>query len=222
MDAVWSNIRRRFGSLVLAALALILLPVLLALNLAPRAEFAAPAVKPTRDARITQLLEGEHLSPPPALPPDIFAALDVEQVPSSIGGISRDWSLLDHDFRQRLLSTFTLLREEHGYHAVLIEGYRSPERQHQLASSGRQVTRADAHMSYHQHGLAADVAFLRDGKLVISEQDPWAMNAYAVLGEVAEAAGLTWGGNWSLRDYGHVELQQPSRLAGFQPQAQSL
>ena len=77
-------------------------------------------------------------------------------------------------------------------------------------------------MSYHQHGLAADFAFLRDGRIVISEQDPWAMRGYALLGEIAEATGLTWGGRWSLKDYGHVELRRPARLAKRQTGTPSL
>jgi hypothetical protein len=44
------------------------------------------------------------------------------------------------------------------------------------------VTNAKAFQSYHQFGLAADCAFLRDGKLVISEKDPWAMRGYQFYG----------------------------------------
>jgi peptidoglycan L-alanyl-D-glutamate endopeptidase CwlK len=60
--------------------------------------------------------------------------------------------------------------------------------------------------------LAADCAFLRDGKLVISEKDPWAMRGYELFGEVAEAAGLTWGGRWKMMDFGHTELRRPGTI----------
>jgi peptidoglycan LD-endopeptidase CwlK len=49
---------------------------------------------------------------------------------------------------------------------------------------------------------------LRNGKLVISERDPWAMKGYELYGEVAQRAGLTWGGRWQNRDLGHVELRK--------------
>jgi peptidoglycan LD-endopeptidase CwlK len=88
---------------------------------------------------------------------------------------------------------------------VLLEGYRSPERQTFLQNQGSNVTNAGAFQSYHQFGLAADCAFFRDGKLVISEQDPWALRAYQRYGELAQAAGLSWGGKWTLRDFGHIE-----------------
>ena len=95
--------------------------------------------------------------------------------------------------------------ERRGYPVVLIEGYRSPERQDALAAGEQRVTHARGFQSRHQYGLAADLAPLRDGRIVLSERDPWARQAYQALGEEAEAAGLVWGGRWSLRDYGHLE-----------------
>jgi peptidoglycan L-alanyl-D-glutamate endopeptidase CwlK len=90
---------------------------------------------------------------------------------------------------------------------ALLEGYRSPARQDLLASMGGAVTNARAFQSWHQYGLAADCAFWRDGKLVISEKDPWAMRGYQLYGEVAEQLGLTWGGRWKMMDLGHTELR---------------
>ncbi|KAF7598143.1 peptidase M15 [Candidatus Dactylopiibacterium carminicum] len=124
----------------------------------------------------------------------------------SLVNASRDWSLLHDDFSQRLLRVFQRM-QEHGYELALIEGYRSPERQDQLAGMGAHVTNAGAYQSYHQYGLAADCAFIRNGKLVISEKDPWAMRGYELYGKEAEAMGLTWGGRWTLMDFGHVELR---------------
>ncbi len=51
----------------------------------------------------------------------------------------------------------------------LFEGYRNPERQHQLFSQGRtspgpRVTKADAWQSYHQYGVACDFVLYIDGK----------------------------------------------------------
>jgi peptidoglycan L-alanyl-D-glutamate endopeptidase CwlK len=107
---------------------------------------------------------------------------------------------------------FRIMKERHGYDMALLEGYRSPERQELLASAGASVTNARAFQSYHQFGLAADCAFLRDGKLVISEKDPWAMRGYRLYGETAEAAGLTWGGRWTMMDFGHTELRLPGAM----------
>lgn len=157
---------------------------------------------------ITALLQGEQLVPPPPLPPEVFTTAEVESVRPQLGSADRRWDALDADFRQRLLLAHRLMRDEHGYDMVLIEGYRSPERQTALASLGAHVTNAAAWQSYHQHGLAADSAFMRDGKLVISERDAWAAKGYELYGVVAQRVGLTWGGRWQNADLGHVELRK--------------
>jgi peptidoglycan L-alanyl-D-glutamate endopeptidase CwlK len=165
------------------------------------------------DTHVAGLLAGEQLVPPPALPPELFLTREVEQAYPLAMGASRQWELLDGDFRQRLLVVFQLMRERHGYEMALIEGYRSPERQNQLAALGKQVTQVGAFGSYHQFGLAADCGFLRNGRLVISEQDPWAARGYELYGEVARSTGMVWGGGWrSLKDLGHVELRRPGVL----------
>lgn len=161
------------------------------------------------DSVVAALLQGEQLVPPPPLPPEVFTTAEVELVRPKLSTADRRWDALDADFRQRLLLAYRLMREEHGYEMVLIEGYRSPERQNLLASLGAHVTNAAAWQSYHQHGLAADSAFLRAGKLVISERDPWAAKGYELYGEVAQRVGLTWGGRWQNADLGHVELRKP-------------
>ena len=163
--------------------------------------------------QVAALLRGEQLVPPPLVPPELFTTREVEQARPMIRGASRQWELLDADFRQRLLVVFKLMRERHGYEMVLLEGYRSPERQTQLAALGPQITRAAAFESWHQYGLAADCAFMRDGRIVISEQDPWAASGYAAYGEVARSVGFVWGGGWrSIKDFGHVELRRDGVL----------
>lgn len=161
------------------------------------------------DERITQLLAGEHLVPPPPLPPEVFATAEVEIERPMLALADRRWEQMDPDFVQRLLWVFRIMKEEHGYDMALLEGWRSPERQNQLAAKGAHVTQATAGQSYHQWGLAADCAFLRNGRLVISERDPWAMEGYRRYGEVAERVGLTWGGRWQMLDLGHVEWRKP-------------
>ncbi|MDY7579038.1 M15 family metallopeptidase [Herbaspirillum sp. RTI4] len=161
------------------------------------------------NTQIADLLKGEQLVPPPPLPPDIFSTQEVTQLRPMLATASRNWQALDADFTQRLLLTFKIMREKHDYEMVIIEGYRSPERQNSLAKMGTNVTNAKAFQSYHQYGLAADSAFMRNGKLLISEKDPWAMRGYQLYGEVAESVGLHWGGRWKMMDFGHVELRKP-------------
>ena len=205
----------RRGHLMLAALAVVALPVLIALALQRwnRIEgFDERASMAVADSKVAQLLAGEQLVPPPPLPPEVFATIDVQRERPMLDTADRRWNLLEDDFRQRLLLAFKIMREQHGYDLALLEGYRSPERQTALQALGPNVTRAGAYQSFHQYGLAADVAFMRAGRLVISEKDPWAMRGYELYGEVAESLGLTWGGRWQLMDFGHAEYRRP----GFQ------
>ncbi len=172
---------------------------------------------PQTNSQISVLLKGEQLVPPAPLPPEVFVVADALMLRNQVSqytlpllvSASRNWQLLDRDYTQRLLLVFKIMREQHGYEMAILEGYRSPERQDMLSKLGIQVTGAKAFQSYHQYGLAADCAFLRDGKLVISERDPWAMKGYVLYGEVAESVGLTWGGRWKLMDFGHVEWRKP-------------
>uniref|UniRef100_Q47E01 Peptidase M15C domain-containing protein n=1 Tax=Dechloromonas aromatica (strain RCB) TaxID=159087 RepID=Q47E01_DECAR len=198
--------------LTAAAFLLVVAPSLTALVLHSPAVFDFSDDRRVADRQIAVLLEGEQLVPPPPLPPEVFTTREVEMVRPDVVHASRNWNLLDQVFTQRLLVVFKLMKERHGYDMVLIEGYRSPERQARLYEQGAHVTQVGANMSYHQHGLAADSAFYRDGKVVISERDPWAMRGYQLYGEVAEQVGLTWGGRWKMQDYGHVELRRSGVL----------
>lgn len=172
----------------------------------------------TSNEVIATLLQGEQLVPPPPLPPELFTTIEVEQLRPSLSNASRNWQQIDKNFEQRLLMVYKIMEEKHGYKMVLLEGYRSPERQNMLAAMGSNVTNSKAFQSYHQYGLAADSAFIRDGKLVISEKDPWAMRGYELYGEVAESMGMTWGGRWKMMDLGHVELRTPGGIRALQKQ----
>ena len=186
------------------------------------------------DPQIYALLKGEMLTPPPVVDEKLVedainAAITLEQQNSTSATnitlnsehsfeslqqnsdvmVDRKWNKMNPRYKQRLLMVFKIMKEKHGYELVLLEGYRSPERQNRL-SGNKNTTLAKAYQSYHQFGLAADVAFKRDGKVVISERDPWAMRGYQLYGEVAESVGLTWGGRWkSIQDYGHTEYRMP-------------
>jgi peptidoglycan LD-endopeptidase CwlK len=176
------------------------------------------AVAP-QDQKLSALFEGEHLVPPPPLPPDLFLTQEVAQERPLLASADRRWEQMDPAFVQRVLHVFKVMRDEHGYDMALLEGWRSPERQTLLAGQGAHVTQAGAWQSYHQHGLAVDCAFVRDGKLVISERDPWAMRGYQLYGQVAAGMGLTWGGHWKMMDLGHIEWRKPGVKLGVPPPA---
>jgi peptidoglycan L-alanyl-D-glutamate endopeptidase CwlK len=202
------NFLREHVWTALAALVIMVLPAVVAWISSSRTMVGGFDM-PVREAnqQVSALLQGEQLVPPPPLPPMLFMTPEVETVRPGLVSASRDWSLLEKDYAQRLLQAFRIMKERHGYDMALLEGYRSPERQDALAAQGSSVTNAAAFQSWHQYGLAADCAFLRDGKLVISERDPWAMRGYQLFGEVAESLGLTWGGRWKMMDFGHTELR---------------
>jgi len=196
----------------LGAMLIVLAPSLFVVATRGPALFDFVDHRGARDGQIARLLEGEQLTPPLPLPPEVFTTREAELVRPDIATASRDWNLLDPEFTQRLLVVFKLMKERHGYEMALIEGYRSPQRQEQLLAQGVRVTGVGANMSYHQYGLAADCAFFINGRIAISERDPEVMRAYQLYGELAEQAGLTWGGRWQLQDYGHVELRRPGVL----------
>lgn len=207
-----ARLLRRYPLLASGCAALVLLPPLAALLLAGRAELPGVAAPDHAvNGQVAGLLRGERLIAPAPLPPAAFTTAEVTLVRPQLASANRNWDLLDPDFTQRLLLVFKVMRDQYGYDMVLLEGYRSPERQNRLADAGGHVTSARAFQSWHQFGLAGDCAFLRNGKVVITEKDPWAMRGYALYGQVAEAAGLTWGGRWKMMDFGHVELRTRRR-----------
>jgi peptidoglycan LD-endopeptidase CwlK len=203
------NFLRRHYLLVIGGVVLVSVPPLVALFSGGSSLGGYEESTRQVDTQVADLLEGENLVPPPPLPPMLFATVEVEQERPMIVSASRDWGLMNPAYTQRLLQAFKIMKERHGYDMAILEGYRSPERQNKLAAMGSSVTNAAAFQSWHQYGLAADCAFVRNGKIVISEKDPWAMRGYELYGEVAESLGLTWGGRWKMMDFGHTELRLP-------------
>jgi len=204
-----SYLRRHYWACAGGAV-LLCLPPLAALLLSrqPALPEYAPSTR-AMNTQVAELLQGEQLVPPPPLPPMAFVQADVVRERPMLASASRDWALMHQEYAQRLLLVFKIMKERHSYDMALLEGYRSPARQDALASMGPAVSNARAFQSWHQYGLAADCAFVRDGKVVISEKDPWAMRGYQLYGEVAESLGLTWGGRWKMMDFGHTELRLP-------------
>jgi peptidoglycan L-alanyl-D-glutamate endopeptidase CwlK len=200
---------RRHWVFLAIGIPVVAIPSLLALALRNPAMLPPnERVEAVPDAQVAALLKGERLVPPVALPPLAFNTAEVQLLRPMLADASRNWGMLRPEFSQRLLMAFKIMKEKYGYEMTLLEGYRSPARQDMLARLGSQVSNARAWQSWHQYGLAADCAFWRDGKIVISEKDPWAMRGYQLYGEVAESLGLTWGGRWTMMDFGHTELRQ--------------
>lgn len=162
---------------------------------------------------IAQLLRGERLTPPPPPPPELFTTAEIRRERPEIVSADRKWDRIDSELQQRVLAIFEVMRRQHGYQMVLVEGYRSPERQAELMSGGK-ATRAGAWQSCHQYGLAVDSAPIRDGKLQWNMEDAWTRRGYQIYGELAQQAGLEWGGSWrSIKDYVHVEMAPACRAA---------
>ena len=208
-DSLAGFVRRHWIACACGA-ALVCLPPLAALLLAERPMLNGyESLERPMNTQVADLLQGEQLVPPPPLPPLAFTTAEVAQERPLLASASRDWAMLNADYTQRLLTVFRIMKERHGYEMAILEGYRSPARQDALAALGPGVTNARSWQSWHQYGLAADCAFVRDGKLVISEKDPWAMRGYQLYGQVAESVGLTWGGRWKMMDFGHTELRLP-------------
>jgi peptidoglycan L-alanyl-D-glutamate endopeptidase CwlK len=105
------------------------------------------------------------------------------------------------------------MKQEYGYEMVLIEGYRSADRQAFLDRQPQRFieNQRDA-QALHLQGLAADSAFLYGGKLVLSDKDPYAKKGYEYFGEIAKSVGLAWGGDWKTPEWGHAELRRTSRV----------
>jgi peptidoglycan L-alanyl-D-glutamate endopeptidase CwlK len=159
--------------------------------------------------KLQALLGDQNLMPPQAMDNGYFATPEVNHVRPAAADASRDWNLLDPDLRQRLLFVYRQMRQEHGIEMVLLEGWRSAERQTTLLQKRVLLVSDDPNLQHlHREGLAADSAFLRNGKIVLSDRDPWARDAYQKFGKVAERVGLTWGGRWKKPDLSHVELHR--------------
>ena len=118
---------------------------------------------------------------------------------------------LDPEFAKKL-SSFETKLADHGIRVVLTWGYRSIESQNGLYAKGRTapgsiVTNARGGYSWHNFGLAADYAFVINGK--VTWNGPW-----DVFGRIAHECGLEWGGNFkSILDRPHVQWTQGKTLA---------
>lgn len=194
--------KRRWFLWAFSLAGIVLLAIFIAAFFATSLWPAAPLAHEIQYAGNARLaFSKEALIPPPPLPPSIFIGTQRANLETA----DRDWDKLEPGFRQKLLEIFARMAAR-GYPLALVEGYRSPDRQDQLAEAEQKLTNARAFHSMHQFGLAADVAPIRNGRLAFDLADEWTKAAYFAFGEEAMANKLIWGGTWALQDYGHVQL----------------
>lgn len=205
---------RRHRAVLAVAIVILCAPPLLILLLRQQVAVEPFAARdlPASHSVIASLLRGERLVPPPPPPPDVFTEPGARRRAPWIADADRRWEQVDPELRQRVLAIHRVMAVRHGVRMVLVEGYRSPERQDELRREGR-ATRAGAWQSCHQYGLAVDSAPMRGGRLQWDMEDPWTRRAYHLYGELAREAGLAWGGDWRMRDYVHVEMDAACREA---------
>ena len=126
---------------------------------------------------------------------------------------------LDPEFVRRL-GRFEARLAAKGIKVVLTWGHRSIAEQNRLYAIGRttpgkKVTNARGGYSWHNFGLAADYAFIINGK--VTWNGPW-----DVFGKTARECGLEWGGNFkSIVDRPHVQLTRGKTLAQMRRAAAS-
>ncbi|MCE5322416.1 M15 family metallopeptidase [bacterium] len=110
------------------------------------------------------------------------------------------------------LTLFEKKLATNGIKVILTAGYRSIAEQNRLYAQGRtkpgkKVTNARGGNSWHNYGLAADYAFVINGK--VTWDGPWDL-----FGRTARSCGLEWGGNFkSIIDRPHLQWTQGKTLA---------
>ena len=118
---------------------------------------------------------------------------------------------LDPEFVKKL-EAFEKKLAAGGIKVLLTNGYRSIEEQNNLYAKGRTatgsiVTNARGGNSWHNFRLAADYAFVINGK--VTWNGPW-----ATFGRIAKECGLEWGGAWTgFKDRPHVQWTRGKTLA---------
>ncbi|MCS7301445.1 MAG: M15 family metallopeptidase [Fimbriimonadales bacterium] len=145
----------------------------------------------------------------------------------------RDHLLGDPRVHPKARELFQLVLKElreAGYPAVVVEVYRSPERQRMLYAQGRtdaqlkaegyteqeiRAARAAGRSAskpvvtkrkdgMHAQGRAMDVAWLINNRISWDAPEQW----WQAYGRIAKKYGLRWGGDWkTFPDRGHVEYR---------------
>lgn len=129
-----------------------------------------------------------------------------------------DWKKQIHPELARRVEQVITTAAAAGHILKVVSGYRSHEEQNALYAQGRsrpgkRVTNAIGGQSWHNFGLAVDLAPVIGGEVC------WDENRFdwSLIGKWARAAGLEWGGDWhSFKDRPHVQLTFNLSLAAAQ------
>ncbi len=132
-------------------------------------------------------------------------------------GMSQSRRFIDRlDPSIRSMAEEVLIRAHaQGIDLVITQGLRTNEEQARLYAQGRTapgpiVTNAPPGSSWHNFGLAFDVAVLKDGKATW----PNDVGLWNQIGAIGKAAGLGWGGDFtSIKDRPHFEYHPGISLA---------
>ena len=129
-----------------------------------------------------------------------------------------DWKKQIHPELARRVEQVMTTAAAAGHVLRVVSGYRSHEEQNALYAHGRtrpgsRVTNAVGGQSWHNFGLAVDLAPVIGGEVCWDEKKfDWSL-----IGKWARAAGLEWGGDWhSFKDRPHVQLTLNLSLAAAQ------
>jgi D-alanyl-D-alanine carboxypeptidase-like protein len=123
----------------------------------------------------------------------------IEQDPrfTSVARVS-DPELLEPITRQ-LVEGIIADAQQQGIELMIFETYRSQERQEQLFLQGATQLRQ---VGVHHFGLACDIVKSING-------DPSWKGDFSIVGQLAQSAGLVWGGNWGNPNIHHTFIDQP-------------
>lgn len=111
---------------------------------------------------------------------------------------------------QPLVEGLLVAAFEDGISLIVTDGFRSVAEQDRIFTQGRTtpgpiVTGARGGSSWHNYGLAADVALLVNGRPTW----PNDLALWGRIGELGKALGLRWGGDFPTPDRPHFELRLP-------------
>lgn len=119
------------------------------------------------------------------------------------GLVNRDLNLLAPFFRERAIIAIAAANDA-GYPVQIFEGFRTPQRQAALlkmSQTGQHVaTTKGAWQSWHQYGLAFDIAYY----LTPSLKNPWSWDGnFEKPAQIIKSKGLEWIPEFEL---GHFQL----------------
>jgi LAS superfamily LD-carboxypeptidase LdcB len=117
-----------------------------------------------------------------------------------------------HPAVAQLAHALLVRASENGTPIIITQTLRTKEEQDALYAQGRTkpgkiVTKARGGESYHNYGLAFDVALVVGKRIVWDKNDLNKNNKddWQEIGELGESVGLEWGGRWKFKDVPHFQ-----------------